>query len=591
MLANGSLLQTRYLIKRLLAQGEMAAFYEAEAAHFDHASVTIKETFSHPRENHEQFQREAAILTKLSHHALPKVHDSFVEGDSRFLVTEFIPGQSLDQLFKEKLKTGATPFHWRQVMDWADRLLDALEYLHSQRPPIFHCDIKPQNLKLTPNGDLFLVNFGLEKGAAVAAKRGRGLLSDKFNYAPPEQLMGTDTDARGDLYSLGATLHHLLSGEMPDSAKVREEVMRYQVPDPLPSAHELNPQVPKPLAELILRSLALDREARYPSAQSMREALRQVSEELPAPPEVLDAERRRQEASRLQWEEPRCLQQETDAREQREAEQRRQEEEKRFLAEQRRREEENRHREGRQRELEQQGTTTLLLSHLKQENRTAAVRLPRVRWVAGTVSVLIVLLVIWLWPQRGNRTASQSLPSVSSQLQPAASALPATPAPEQLQYWFEQFVTGQSQTVATHELAAEREFKLHFKSREDGYLYLLAPDGISGRLTAFLPGGARLIAGQEFVFPNGQRIRGLANGGQLRFTVLLSRNRIENFDALVEQAKSQPEAIKTLQIQLGAISPGNIENFSGRGAPANVVSNQESHQPLIFDINLKFTAN
>jgi hypothetical protein len=169
--------------------------------------------------------------------------------------------------------------------------------------------------------------------------------------------------------------------------------------------------------------------------------------------------------------------------------------------------------------------------------------------------------------------------------------LPARAAPEQLQYWFEQFINGRPHTVTTHELASEQEFKLHFKPSEDAYLYLLALDGISGQLTAFLPGGAELSAGREFVFPNGQRIRGLGKGEQLQFTVLLSRNRIENFDALVEQAKSQPEAIKLLQTQLGAISPGSIEDVSGRGTPANVVSNQESHQPLIFDINLKFIGN
>ncbi len=654
MLANGTLLQTRYLIKRTLVQGDTAIIYEAEATHLEPAAVEIKETFSRSPEDHKRFQQEAAALAKLQHPALPKILDSFIEGDSQFLVAEFIRGPSLAEL----LNIDAKPFAWRQVADWADRLLDALNYLHDRRPPIFHRGIKPQTLKLTPQGGLFLADLSF--GVAASGR----LQAEALNYLPLEQLNGEVTDARGDLYSLGATLHFLMSGQLPDNAKIRADVLLYNVPDPLIPLHELDPQVPQAVAEVIFRALSLDREARFQNANAMREALRQALQAGENPSVAEDSEeakRRRQvEERKLQIETERRRQQEIAANEQRETEQRRRDEEKRFLAEQRRREEEQRHREARQRDLEQQRKQSEeRRRQLQQSRRQAALReleeerlldqqrlelgragkslrteaakseearkgreekplpvevsveafppkkntgvpppalkpkaqnarLPRARWAAAAVSVLVILLVFWLWQQSETKMASQPLPPASAPTRPTASPSPAS---EQLQYWFEQFIGGQSLAFANHELPAAREFKLHFKSRADGYLYLLALDGRSGQLTAFLPGGARLEAGREFIFPNGQRIRGLAAGEQLRFTVVLSRNQIENFDAAVSQVKSQPDPIKSLQAQLGAISPGGIEDFSGRGTPANVVSNTESLQPLIFDINLKFAGN
>ncbi|HMV84763.1 MAG TPA: protein kinase [Blastocatellia bacterium] len=648
-------MQTRYLIKRLLVQGDTAIIYEAEATHLEPAAVEIRETFSRSPEAHKRFQQEVAALAKLQHPALPKILDSFIEGSSQFLVAEFIPGQSLAEL----LNKDAKPFDWRQVADWADRLLDALNCLHDRQPPIFHRGIKPQALKLTPQGALFLTDLSV--GVAASGK----LQTEALNYLPLEQLNGEATDARSDLYSLGATLHFLLSGQLPDNAKMRADVLRYKVPDPLTPLYELNPQVPQAVAEVIFRALALNREARFQSANVMREALRQARQEGENPSIAQDSEaeakrRREAEERKLQIETERRRQQEIAANEQREAEQRRRDEEKRFLAEQRRREEEQRHREARQRDLEhqrkqaeerrrqlQQSRRQAALRELEEERlqdqqrlelgragkslrteaaksedarksreekplpveapvevfppkkntdlppptlkpKTQNARLPRARWAAAAVSVLMILLVFWLWQQSETKTASQPLPPAPAPTRPAASP---SPVPEQLQYWFEQFTGGQSLAVANHELPSAREFKLHFKSRADGYLYLLALDGRSGQLTAFLPGGARLDAGREFVFPNGQRIRGLAAGEQLRFTVVMSRNRIENFDAAVRQVKSQPEPIKSLQSQLGAIAPGSIEDFSGRGTTANVVSNTESPQPLIFDINLKFAGN
>jgi formylglycine-generating enzyme required for sulfatase activity/serine/threonine protein kinase len=289
MLANGMLLQERYRIIRLLARGGMGAVYEAEAVHLGNAPVAVKQTFynEHQRTLREQFEREAATMARLRHPALPRVSDHFVEGGGQFLVMEFIPGDDLLALFNRR----GRPFDCGQVLAWAETLLDALDYIHTQHPPVIHRDIKPQNLKLTPRGELFLIDFGLAKNATTPTHSSASLHAYTLSYAPPEQIEGAGTDPRSDLYSLAATLHHLLAGEPPVDARVRQEVVRYQAPDPLRLLHQVNPQIPPAVAMVIARAMALDRDYRYTSAAAMLQALREsgrliaaTTPEAPFPP-------------------------------------------------------------------------------------------------------------------------------------------------------------------------------------------------------------------------------------------------------------------------------------------------------------------
>jgi serine/threonine protein kinase len=285
MLAPNTLLQGRYLVMRLLGQGGMGAVYQATDRKFGNA-VALKETFYNDLQLRKAFSHEARLLNRLRHAALPVVTDYFAIGERQFLVMQYIPGKDLEQLLADRKAQAQGVFMTSQVIRWADQLLDALEYLHSQKPPIIHRDIKPQNLKLTPRGEVILLDFGLAKGIVTHQSQvSQSIRGYTPNYASLEQIRGTGTDARSDIYSIGATMYHLLTGEMPQDALTRIAAILMSQPDPLKSISAMNPEVPAPVAQVIEKAMAAHPDQRYGSAAAMRQALRSVA--LSAPPASL----------------------------------------------------------------------------------------------------------------------------------------------------------------------------------------------------------------------------------------------------------------------------------------------------------------
>ena len=281
ILEPGTVLRKRYEILELVGQGGMGAVYKAADRRLEGRICAIKEILPHLTENTaspeeleevaEQFRMEASVLARLDHPMLTKVSDYFSNGSREYLVMDYVPGRDLQDLLHEKQRLNEF-FTESQVIEWAVQLLDALDYLHSQDPPVLHRDIKPSNIKLSPRGDIKLVEFGLVKlvqpkdTRTVTVVQGRGTVA----YTPLEQYGGDTgfTDARSDLYSLSATLYHLLAGEPPLDAKER-----FLRPGSLPSLCAANPSVSPRIERVIFQALSMHPNERPASAREFRELM------------------------------------------------------------------------------------------------------------------------------------------------------------------------------------------------------------------------------------------------------------------------------------------------------------------------------
>jgi serine/threonine protein kinase len=274
----GTTLWSRYRIIQLVGQGGMGAIYQAEDTRLEGRLCALKEVIPESGDSEEnleqiqaQFHREASTLARLDHPNLPKVSDYFLYNGRDYLVMDFVPGRDLRELVEEARGQGQFLTE-EQVLIWAEQMCDALEYLHSQDPPVLHRDIKPANIKLTPAGTIKLVDFGLVKLMApddnrtVTVLQGRGTVQ----YTPLEQYGGDTghTDARSDIYSLGATLYHLLTAQPPLEAK-----QRFLKPGAMPTIRELNPHITPQVEKAIAHAMAMHPDDRPSSIAEFRAEL------------------------------------------------------------------------------------------------------------------------------------------------------------------------------------------------------------------------------------------------------------------------------------------------------------------------------
>ena len=274
----GAVLRERYEIVDLVGQGGMGAVYKAEDLRLRGRICAVKEIFPEligvpgtEEQAHDQFYREASTLARLDHPNLPKVSDFFAEAGREYLVMDFVPGKDLRQLIEEARRRD-TFLDEATVLDWAAQLCDALAYLHTQVPPVVHRDIKPSNIKLTPRGTLKLVDFGLVKllqpdeSRTVTVVQGRGTVA----YTPLEQYGGDTghTDVRSDVFSLGATFYHLLTGQPPADAK-----QRFLRPGSLIPPRDINPRISPQTESSVLAAMAQHPDDRPASAEELRRLL------------------------------------------------------------------------------------------------------------------------------------------------------------------------------------------------------------------------------------------------------------------------------------------------------------------------------
>ena len=271
MLQPGTLINQRYQIVGQVGKGGTGEVYEAIDTRLRHR-VALKQMLITDPAYARVFEHEAILLADLKHIRLPKVTDHFSDSNGQFLVMEFIPGADLAALLQQQ----GGPFPVAQVLLWADQLLELLAYLHNRTPPVLHRDIKPGNLKVAQDGTLMLLDFGLAKGVLTQTHltSDRSVFGYTEAYAPLEQIQGTGTEARSDLYAVGATLYHLLVGTPPPDALTRAAQLLNQQPDPLRPPHERTPAMPQAVSAALVQALSIQITARPANATVLRDALR-----------------------------------------------------------------------------------------------------------------------------------------------------------------------------------------------------------------------------------------------------------------------------------------------------------------------------
>jgi formylglycine-generating enzyme required for sulfatase activity/predicted Ser/Thr protein kinase len=264
LLPPGTILHNRYRIVKPLGQGGFGAMYRAWDTTLDRICA-IKENLDASPEARRQFMHEAKILAKLTHPNLPRVTDYFfIQIQGQYLVMDFVEGRDLQEILDDE----GDSLPEDKALAWIEQVCDALAYLHSQQPAIIHRDIKPANIKITPSGQAMLVDFGIAKIYDPNLKTTAGAQAVTPGFSPVEQYGKGVTDARSDIYALGATLYTLLTAEEPPESVGR--VIR----DPLRPPRMINRVISQRTESAIMRALQTDPDQRFQNATDFKAALR-----------------------------------------------------------------------------------------------------------------------------------------------------------------------------------------------------------------------------------------------------------------------------------------------------------------------------
>jgi serine/threonine-protein kinase len=266
----------RFRIEALLGRGAMGVVYKAHDPHIDRA-VAIKLIHSDllhgdRRQNYlARFHNEAKVAGRCVHSNIVTVYDYSVEGESPYLVMEYVEGIDLSRAMRNRL-----PFDDSAVMHIALQVLDALSYAHSL--DVVHRDIKPSNIMLTAQSDVRVADFGISR--LISLETTQSAVLGTPSYMAPEQCRGATVDGRSDLFSLGCVIYELLAGERAFAGDNYPEMIYRLVHEPHRPLAELRRDIAPRLAAAVDRALAKSPDERFESAAAMAAALRGVGDDV-----------------------------------------------------------------------------------------------------------------------------------------------------------------------------------------------------------------------------------------------------------------------------------------------------------------------
>ena len=241
--AAGDTIQDRYRVRSVLGKGGFGATYLVDDLRLNGKRRALKEV---PELLFDEY--ETALLSRLQHPSIPDIIDRFTAGGMVYLTLEF--GGSRTLASERNRQGGRIPF--ATLLPWMRQLCMVLTYLHTQDPPIIHRDLKPENILLDEGGRIMLIDFGIAKEATPSGMTRTLGRAATHGFSPPEQVMGTGTDQRSDVYALGATCYALLTGESPPAAHERVAGKELRPPG------ELSPEIPEEFAAALLQALSLN---------------------------------------------------------------------------------------------------------------------------------------------------------------------------------------------------------------------------------------------------------------------------------------------------------------------------------------------
>ncbi|MEW5869973.1 MAG: serine/threonine-protein kinase [Chloroflexota bacterium] len=272
-----SVLNNRYRIEERLATGGMAVIYRAYDLMLERmvAIKILRSDFSNTHEFHERFRQEARSAANLSHPNIVTIHDFGVVSQANlglgpnlpYIVMEYVPGTDLKTLLKQQGR-----FSIPETIALISQACAGIGYAH--RAGLVHCDVKPQNLLVTPESHLKVLDFGIARAlATISEDEHSDIVWGSPQYFSPEQAAGLAPSPASDVYSLGVILFELLTGQLPFSGTTPQELAQHHRYTPPPSPSQLNPAIPSPLEQILLKVLSKEPTSRYRTADQLGRVL------------------------------------------------------------------------------------------------------------------------------------------------------------------------------------------------------------------------------------------------------------------------------------------------------------------------------